>query len=431
MRLLFVASCAWLVFRAVQAGMRLRFDARKTVFALVTAGMFYAALSLVCHVFIRLMSTRDDRLTTRSFTELSGPCRTGIRDMLAGTSINLYDKDVGWVPRPGFREEGCTISPQGLRGTREYPDPAPDAAKRVLCMGDSFTFGFAVKDEETYPYHAEQMRPGTEWLNLGISRTRLAQSLLHYRKTGRELGGKYVVIGFMTNDAPRTVNCFRPFVSPDDAGHPFTKPYARFGGSRFSIEPNPYQEIGAFHRLLANEQAEIAKLRGMDYLTWSNQQAETNPILRTMSYVQESLSLDRNIDLMLNRKPAKGSPPRQQAATDPYGRGIWDPAGAGFKAVIRVMDRYHDEVVADGREPLIVIIPGPLDLDDYKRSLPRKYAPLLEHLKSKGWRHLDFLDPLVEKHKSDLSHGAIFTRLHYVGPVNRLLAGEIVRALGI
>lgn len=135
----------------------------------------------------------------------------------------------------------------------------------------------------------------------------------------------------MTNDAPRTVNCFRPFVSPFDAGHPFTKPFARYSGGKFSIEPNPYLQEADFGRFLANEPGEIAKLRRMDYLMWSNQRPATNPILHTAAYVYESLNLDRNIDHMLARTPSKKKAARQRpATTDPYGRAIWNPGSHGY-----------------------------------------------------------------------------------------------------
>ena len=33
--------------------------------------------------------------------------------------------------------------------------------KKLAWMGDSFTFGIAVKDAETYPAQAEKLKPGT------------------------------------------------------------------------------------------------------------------------------------------------------------------------------------------------------------------------------------------------------------------------------
>ena len=430
-RLLFVVAAGWLIFTGFQTARRTMFTGKKLLFSLILGLFFYAALNVVCHVFVRLMSQRDDRLTARGATSLSANCRLGIEAMLNATSYNLFDRDIGWVPRPGYKSELYNINRQGIRSLREYPETPPDPAKRILCMGDSFTFGFAVGDQETYPFHAEQLRPGTEWINLGISGTCLTQSLLHYRKTGRRFGGKQVVVGFMTNDAQRTVNCFRPFLSPSDIGHPFTKPFARFSDGRFSIEPNPYQDIAGFKRLLANERPELDRLRQLDYLTWSNQAITTNPILRTAAFVHESMRLDRNINMLLARPPTKKEPAKRRAGADPYGRDIWNPASPGFQAITRLLDLYCDEIVADGREPLVVIIPGPLDVENHTKHSPRQYSALIDHLKVKGQRHLDFLDPLVERHKDDLSENALFFQLHYRGPVNKELAEEIITALGL
>lgn len=92
------------------------------------------------------------------------------------------------------------------------------------------------------------------------------------------------------------------------------------------------------------------------------------------------------------------------------------------------MDLYHDEVIADGREPLIVLIPGPLDVEDYEKGNQRQYAPMIEHLKAKGWLYLDFLDPLIANHSPGEK---LSTHLHYTSPVNRELAETIIKAAGI
>src|SRR5207249_2137529 len=61
------------------------------------------------------------------------------------------DPDLFWSPRPGFRGEfrghPVTINRLGLRGA-ELREPRP--ARRILCLGDSITFGYGVGDDETY-----------------------------------------------------------------------------------------------------------------------------------------------------------------------------------------------------------------------------------------------------------------------------------------
>lgn len=452
-RLLCLGALGWLVHCFIQTVRAASFSGKKLVFSLILGALFYVTLSLLCQVFIKFMSTRDERIATHVITSLAEEHRTGIKLMLEGASYELYDRDVGWVPRPGHGSKGELISRQGLRSLREYAIPAPDPSQRILCLGDSFTYGDCVGDTETYPYHAEQLCPGTEWINLGITGACLTQALLHYRKTGRKFGGKHVVIGFMTDDAKRSVNCFRPFVT---MWNPFTKPFAKYSDGVFSIEPNPYQDINDYRKLLANEGPEIARLLKLDYLTWSHQVAARNPILHTAEYAYEIMNLDRSFDALLGRMPkkvtkkktaadpyAKARDPygrilwdpaqqrwkRSEEHVDPYGRAIWRPDSLGFIALTRLFDLFYKEVIADGRVPLIVIIPGPLDVENHTKHLPKLYEALIDHFEVRHYRYFDFLDPLVAAHQDDLSPEALFVIRHYNSGLNKELAAEIIKAL--
>jgi len=62
------------------------------------------------------------------------------------------DPELFWAPRPGYRGEfrgqPVTINRLGLRG----PEPwERRGTRRVLCLGDSITFGYGVGDDHTYP----------------------------------------------------------------------------------------------------------------------------------------------------------------------------------------------------------------------------------------------------------------------------------------
>ncbi len=423
------ASVLWLVLAAWRAVRGMKFDGKKFVFSLILGGLLYGMLALVCHVFIKIMSLRDDRLTERGGNALVGDARLRLQNLLDGKGFYAFDREIGWVARPSAHSELYNTNSLGVRGKKEYPATPPDVEKRLLCLGDSFTFGFGVHDNETWPSHGEQLKPGTEWINLGISGTCLTQSLMQYRKTGKKLGGKYVVIAFMTNDNQRTVNCFRPIVSPSDDGHPFTKPFAKYAGGKFSLEPNPYQDMADYKRLLADEAGEFKRLRAIDYLGWCGQKQKTsNSVVRTFSYAGEVLQVEESLNSLFVRSGQKPGG-KAKSGADAYGSALWNPEAPGFKALIHLFDLYHDEVVADGRIPLIVIIPGPLDVEDYKKGTKRRYFRLLDHFKAKGWPCLDFLDPLVTVNKADLSERALFVQAHYQSHINKQLAGEVINAL--
>ncbi|MDB4512156.1 hypothetical protein N9060_01700 [Arenicella sp.] len=427
-RILFAAAVGWLAIATFLTLRAARFDTKKVVFSLVLVVLLYGALFLICFVFVKLMAARDERMASVKTTSLSEKARSATRKLIKGNHPALFDAEAGWVPRPDYQWKIHKIGVQGLRGDRVYPESPADEEKRILCLGDSFTFGYEVEDDQTFPSHGEQLRPETEWLNLGICGTGLTQALQHYRKTGRKFGGKYVVIGFMTKDAKRTVNCFRGFVSQDDIT-PFAQPFAKVSDGQFSIEDNPYQEISDYQKLLDNEEEELQKLYQLDYLSWSKQRASTNPIVRTLRYIWERRSVDRNVSILLNRtRDGYGT---FRLIDDPYGSSIWHPDSPGFQANAQVFDLFYKEIIEDGREPLIVILPSGRDVEDRHEGRRAAHASLLEYLQDKGYRHFDFLDSLEAIYKDKLSPDPLYVRTHFNGATNKLLAEEIIKALSL
>lgn len=431
-RVLWFALGFWFVWITVRSLRRMTFTVKKTVFTLLLLGINYLVLSLACHVFIKFMSQRDERLSTRGMTALPETCRDGIRALIADDKFNSFSKEIGWVPRPGYvhTKAHFTINQQGVRATREHPLPAPDADKRILCLGDSFTFGIGVKDDECYPAHAEKLRPGTEWINFGIPGACLVQSYQRYLRDAATFGGKRMVVGFMSNDAQRTVNCFRPLLNID-SGCPLTKPFAKYEHGRFSIEPNPFSSLHDYQDLLANETAGLAKLTALDYLTWGSvgRRQSGGPISRTAVFVWESCQLDRNFHAMLDSRLPLAAWIKSIVPSDPYGRSIWEVDSPGFMAITAMFERFREQIVADGREPLFVLLPGPSDVEDSRRRFPCQYASLTGYLQAHGFPLLDFLPPLLARNKDRLTTDALFVDSHYRSHVNQQLAGEIIRAL--
>jgi hypothetical protein len=432
MRVLFGLAALLLGYALYRAVRAVKFEAKKVVFSLILVAMLYGALHVMCMVFVKLMSAKDERLQTVQTTELSDNARQGIQAMLEGNSPVQFDREIGWVHRPGYKWSGHSITEQGLRGARIYPETAADPAKRFICVGDSFTFGYEVGDAECYPAYGEQLLPDSEWINLGICGGGLTQALLQYRRDGRKFGGKHVIIGFMTNNQKRTMNCFRAFIAPGGAMTPMTQPFVRITKGKLSIEPNPFQDISDYKRLLENEAVELARLRDLDYVTWSDQHGSTNPVLRTLHYIMEERDVDRNIAVLFNREldDEDNLAPLDHSA-DPYGRSVWHPDSLAFKANTGLFDLFYDEVIADGRVPLIVIIPSAEDVEQRAEGRKPMHASLLAHLKDRGMRHFDFLDSLERHHPNELTKEKFFLDTHLNAETNKFLAEEIIRFLGL
>ena len=427
-RLLSLAAVGWLGYAAYCLVRTVKLEMKKVVFSLILLAIVYGAMHLMCHVFVILMSERDASLVDVEPSRLSKATRIGIQAMLDGQSPVTYDREIGWVHRPGYQWSGHSVTEQGLRGTRIYPETPADPARRILCMGDSFTFGYEEADNETFPYHGEQLRPDTEWINLGICGAGLTQMLLQYRKTGRKFGGKHVVIAFMTENQKRTVNCFRAILTPMSSMTPLTQPFAKMTNGQLSIEPNPFQDISEYPKLLANEAEGLARLEAMDYPSWSNQHPSHHPVVRTLAYIMENRNVPQNFATLIDR-PFKVDEKALAKLQNPYGRAIWDPESLAFQANAALFDLFYNEVIQDGRVPLIVILPDILDVQHRAEGRKPVYGDLLAHLKKQGHRHFDFLDSLERRHPENLKKETFFVKTHYNGETNKFLAEEVIKAL--
>ena len=97
-----------------------------------------------------------------------------------------------------------TTNSLGLRGPELAPKPP--GVRRVLALGDSFTFGHAVEAAEAWPAVLEQLlnaRGGARWevVNAGVGGYGTGQELLLYDELESRLQPDLVVVGFaVVND---------------------------------------------------------------------------------------------------------------------------------------------------------------------------------------------------------------------------------------
>jgi lysophospholipase L1-like esterase len=107
----------------------------------------------------------------------------------------------------GYFDEQCEVhhdvNPLGFRGPAFIQKP--EGTFRVVCLGDSFTFGEGVRNEDTYPEVAARLlrKQGrqTDACNLGVGGYNTTQSLGVLERFGFDLEPDVVVLGYTINDA--------------------------------------------------------------------------------------------------------------------------------------------------------------------------------------------------------------------------------------
>jgi hypothetical protein len=132
-----------------------------------------------------------------------------------------YHPRLGWTLRPGLRGfrqfPGSSVSSnaRGARGRAEHDPGRRPGRHRIVALGDSFTFGEGVDDEQAYPHRLQELLGGgVEVVNLGVHGYGHDQMLIRLREEGLGYAPDLVLLGFYADDAARNLLAFRDYAKP-------------------------------------------------------------------------------------------------------------------------------------------------------------------------------------------------------------------------
>lgn len=118
-----------------------------------------------------------------------------LRRLRANERFHHRSRDGAWE----FR-----INSAGLRNDREFARPKPPGVFRVLCLGDSHTQGYEVRQEHTYAAVLERFLNANglraEVINAGVSGFGTAEQVAYLESEGVKWQPDAVVVGFFAND---------------------------------------------------------------------------------------------------------------------------------------------------------------------------------------------------------------------------------------
>jgi hypothetical protein len=123
--------------------------------------------------------------------------------------ITQYDTLLGWANQPGLYlpnhfgpGKHVRINAQGFRGG-DLREPKSPARIRVVCSGDSFTYGDKVGDDDTWCARLARHNPALEPINMGQRGYGLDQSYLWFRRDGIALHPDVHLFTFIWDDFTR------------------------------------------------------------------------------------------------------------------------------------------------------------------------------------------------------------------------------------
>ena len=145
---------------------------------------------------------------------------------------HVHDARLGWRPNPGFVSPRYSVD---ARGFRRVPAIAvADDRPPILAVGDSFTAGDEVGDEQTWPAYLQGLL-GRRVQNGGVSAYGLDQMVLRAEQETAIERPAAIVLSFIADDLVR--NELRRLWT-------FTKPYFELRDGQLVLHPRPPGDTG-------------------------------------------------------------------------------------------------------------------------------------------------------------------------------------------
>ncbi|MEA3506155.1 MAG: hypothetical protein U9R36_01475, partial [Elusimicrobiota bacterium] len=128
------------------------------------------------------------------------------KNLFRSAYVSQFDRELGWVPKKGRHPKNIwktrvTILDDGIRSNGE------DTEKRsednvILAVGDSFTFGDQVSDNETWPAFLEKMS-GRRVINGGVTGYGADQVFLRMKLLAGKFDPDIIIFGLIAKDIRR------------------------------------------------------------------------------------------------------------------------------------------------------------------------------------------------------------------------------------
>ncbi len=125
-----------------------------------------------------------------------------------------YDPWIGWNNRANIDTEAIKTNAQHMRNEKEFSKKPEPGRRRLLIVGDSFSFGYGVANVETFAYQLAGRMPDWDVMNMAVSATGTDQHVISYERYGKSFRPDIVVLGFYLLDYNRNTIRFRFYAKP-------------------------------------------------------------------------------------------------------------------------------------------------------------------------------------------------------------------------
>ena len=184
---------------------------------------------------------------------------------LSGPSVQ-YDEKLGWVIVPNFYEKNyyapniyLRTNSQGFRANDDFTPRVPAGKLRIICSGDSQTFGDGVENDHTWCQDLESLDTRLQTVNMAVTGYGVDQMYLRYNREGTTLDHDVHVFAFVTDD-------FRRMQLTNLVG--YEKPVLKLQNGELATDNVPVPKESRFRHWLALKPHPLREFRCVRLMAW-------------------------------------------------------------------------------------------------------------------------------------------------------------------
>ncbi len=172
-------------------------------FALIITLVLFTSLEGFCSlIFSFLQFERSEIVAERIHTE--------------------YDPLLGWINKPDLYikdmygpDKYFQTNSHRFRNSHNFSSGIPAGKRRWICCGDSFTLGYGVDNDNTWPALLSSIAPDVETVNMGQGGYGIDQAYLWFMRDGVKLQYDLLIFAFISADLTRAISPkFRDYSKP-------------------------------------------------------------------------------------------------------------------------------------------------------------------------------------------------------------------------
>ena len=334
-----------------------------------------------------------------------------IPDHVKASDFNIGGQDdvLGYVVKNNQTSKDGWVQTNNV-AARYRSDVSPEipvGKKRILAFGDSYTFGYALPQDETWPYLLEEKLDRLQILNFGVSGYSIGQSYLRFQRVTEQVDYNAVILVFVPKaDLWRDINVSRYIGMGWEAY--MLMPRFIIEDGKLRLVERPYKTLSEVIKHSEENSDHVLRefLRKYDRFYFPGK-------FEVTSYLNHSILFKLMLAAYYERKAKM------------LRESLYDPLSEAMQISKMIFREMHQKVRGSGKEFVLVVLGQRGTMRKYRRSpeFQEKWDRMVKAVCDSDYLCIDTMPELVQASPEDLDRA--YDGSHF-GPEGNQAIAEIL-----